>query len=1840
MILTPFASLVPHVRDRRKRQLLALLAIPAALSGMFGGALHAQAATTRLVLSGATSVTAGSPFSLSVIAVTSGGEVDPNYAGTVHFTSTDPNRSTMVPSDYTFTSNSSCSGASPSADCGSHTFTGLKLDTSGSQTITATDTVTATITGSLTYTVSPGVYAELAFTEPANVAAGGPFTTTVSAQDSLGNIETAYTGTVTFSSSDHTATLPPNYTFSASDKGTHTFTNAFTLNVLGNQTVTVTDVANSAITTVNGIIVSGAATSLTISFTSAPGCATSTATTHVAFPCATITATDVNANTAVGYRGTVHFTSSSDGTATLPADYSFTSGDAGIHTFSVTYDVIGSQSLTATDTSIPSIAGTGSTTVHPAAASHFVLTLPGTVSFKAAFTLTVTAEDAYGDVATGYTGTAAISSPSDSTAIFSPTSYAFTAGDAGVKNFSATLDATGSQTIQATDTATSSISGNGTTTVSAGGPAQSMRMDVPVAASAGQALTIRVSAVDGAGGTGKTSTAYRGTVHLTSTDVLATLPSDYAFTAGDDGVHVFTVTLNQTGSYTITATDTVTSSITGTSTAVPSAGLVAAGGGYTVTVVPSTAVAGSPVHVTVVAHDSSNRTAPDYTGTVTFSSTDTHAVLPSNYTFTTGDCGVAGPGNLDCGTHAFSVTFHTAGSWTVTATDATTGTITGTAPATVTAGPAAQLLLVGPPSTATAGTPFSITVEAEDSSGNKATTYRGEVTFTSSDNAATLPADYTFTGGDSGQHMFTATLASAGSRSITVTDTVSSAMTAMATIAVSPGAASAYVLTAPQHVSAGSAFSFRVGVTDAFGNRVVGYTGTSHFTSSDLAASLPADYMFVPGDQGTHTFSATLNTPRHAPQSVTATDTTTSSITGSAAVVTSGSASSLAFSPSSSATTAGAPTSLSVTAYDPFGNIAIGYAGTVHFTSTDAQALLPADYAFTSDSTCDGLTSTADCGSHTFNVTLETAGTQGVTATDVPNHLQASASLQVGAGPATILGSTAPASSTAGHAITVALSASDAYGNVATGYRGTVHFTSSDVQAVLPADYAFTAADTGMHSFSLTLDTAGSQTVTATDVATPSITATSPIAVSPGTATRITVSAPASAATGQAFSAAVTAYDAESNVATGYAGTVHFTSTDPQATVPADYTFVGGDSGAHTFSVTMVTAGQQTLTATDSGNGLSGSATLQVASGAAAHLSLAAPGFGTAGYAFNVTVTASDSHGNVASGYTGTVDFTSSDPQATLPADYTFVPADAGSHTFVVTLRTSGSQSVNVIDTLTSGLTATSSVSVNTTPRAPDAPTNVVAVSNAPGHVTVTWTAPANQGSSPISGYTIVAYDSNRSVVSTTSAMSSPATIAGLTNGKPYYVTVAAGNNVGSSAAVASYSTTPSAGGAPAIRTTAASSTQYVLPNSDGVAWQRLDESNLSLSLSPVSSGDLILSANADLWTSTAGYNQDIGIAVSVNGGPQTVSAWKESGGSAGTFSPNAAFVQAVYHVTSGNTYSFFIVWKTNRPALGASIAVGAGSGSPFSPTRLNAQVLTNANADTSAVSTQQYTLPNSDGATWTAIDPTKLKLTLNPSVTEDVVLSANADLWTFNAGYNQDIAIRMSSDGGSTWQLLAWKESGGFAGTFSPNAAFVQTMAHLTEGTSYVVELFWKTNVNASGATIAAGAGPVNAAFSPTSLTAYDVQGVSHVDWATAVSPQQYRLANSNGVAWQPVDSVNLDVTGFTPASSGNVLVSAGADLWTANAGYNQDVGIEVSTDGGTTWSSPIAWKESGGFAGTFSPNAAFVQTNYAVTGGTTYEFRVVWKTNKPASGAAIYAGAGPIGSAYSPTRLTILPA
>ncbi|MEI6607347.1 MAG: autotransporter-associated beta strand repeat-containing protein, partial [Verrucomicrobiota bacterium] len=159
-------------------------------------------------------------------------------------------------------------------------------------------------------------------------------------------------------------------------------------------------------------------------------------------------------------------------------------------------------------------------------------------------------------------------------------------------------------------------------------------------------------------------------------------------------------------------------------------------------------------------------------------------------------------------------------------------------------------------------------------------------------------------------------------------------------------------------------------------------------------------------------------------------------------------------------------------------------------------------------------------------------------------------------------------------------------GGTATTYTGTVHFTSTAMAAGLPADYTFVSGDNGVHSFSgVTLGTAGTQAITATDTVAPSITGTqSAITVTPGAATALIVAGyPSPLAPGVVGSLTVTAKDAYNNTANAYAGTIHFTSSDNAASLPANYPFTGGDAGTHAFThdVTLNTLGLQSITATD-----------------------------------------------------------------------------------------------------------------------------------------------------------------------------------------------------------------------------------------------------------------------------------------------------------------------------------------------------------------------------------------------------------------------------------------------------------------------------------------------------------------------------------------------------------------------------------------------------------------------------------------------------------------------------------
>jgi hypothetical protein len=460
-----------------------------------------------------------------------------------------------------------------------------------------------------------------------------------------------------------------------------------------------------------------------------------------------VTALDALGSTATDYTGTVHFTSN-DSFASPPSDYTFVPGDAGTHTFTLgaTLNTAGVRTISANDTSYDTINGnTGPITVVPGAATHFMITAPTDVTAGTSFSITVTALDAEDNQATGYGGTVHFTG-TDAAADL-PDNSPLTNG---IGSFSTTLNTAGTQRITATDTGTSTITGTSDLITVNPGPADRFTISATTPVTAGTPLTtLTVTALDA---DGNTNTTYTGTVHFTSSDAAATLPTDYTFTAMDLGVHGFSseATLEKSGSQTITATDTVTTAISGASTitVVP-----AAVDHFTVTALP-TASAGVPVTFSVTAADAFGNTVTGYSGTVQFSSSDAGAVFPVS----------SAP--LTSGEGSFSATLNTAGPQTITATDTVTPSLSGTSGTILVH--AATHFAVSAPVSATSGTAFTFSVTALDDINNPAAGYAGTVHFTSTDSNATLPGDATLAGGSG---TFTATLRTLGTQTLTATDT-------------------------------------------------------------------------------------------------------------------------------------------------------------------------------------------------------------------------------------------------------------------------------------------------------------------------------------------------------------------------------------------------------------------------------------------------------------------------------------------------------------------------------------------------------------------------------------------------------------------------------------------------------------------------------------------------------------------------------------------------------------------------------------------------------------------------------------------------------------------------------------------------------------------------------------------------------------------------------------------------------------------------------------------------------------------------------------------------------------
>jgi hypothetical protein len=137
-----------------------------------------QASASAFVLTAPPTVTAGTPFTITVKTVDPFGQTAVGYTGTVHFVA-----SNGAMANYSFTA----------ADAGQHTFAGLVLRRAGTLTVSGTDTADAFVTGSTSFTITPAAPDHLLFLQqPTDTAAGqtiGP-AVMVAVVDQFGNVET------------------------------------------------------------------------------------------------------------------------------------------------------------------------------------------------------------------------------------------------------------------------------------------------------------------------------------------------------------------------------------------------------------------------------------------------------------------------------------------------------------------------------------------------------------------------------------------------------------------------------------------------------------------------------------------------------------------------------------------------------------------------------------------------------------------------------------------------------------------------------------------------------------------------------------------------------------------------------------------------------------------------------------------------------------------------------------------------------------------------------------------------------------------------------------------------------------------------------------------------------------------------------------------------------------------------------------------------------------------------------------------------------------------------------------------------------------------------------------------------------------------------------------------------------------------------------------------------------------------------------------------------------------------------------------------------------------------
>ncbi len=1107
------------------------------------------------------------------------------------------------------------------------------------------------------FNVIPGPATQLVYAatgEPVTTATAGqdfaasPHQVVVDAEDQFGSIATSYNGPVTLALANNaTGTFVGTLTVNAVH-GVATFSN-LAIDTTGTYQLQATS-ASLTPSTSTSIAITAAAPAQLAWTTEPPSQAT-----ELVPLGATLDVEDQYGNLETGYTQNVSVSLDLNGHAANGelGGTTTVAATGGVATFTnIIIDTIGNPyTLIATTGVAPSTVIMSTSSAINVVAPQLVVTTepPSSVTAGSGFGLTVTAETYQGTTDTYATGSVVLSVNSGPSggAITGTSSAPFSNG---VATFSGvTLDKVGTYVLEAS-------SGNAVTgltnsiTVVAGTTAAQLYVvsQPPTSVQAGATFSLVVGAED----------QYGNPTPLTGSVAVAIAANPGGSTLGgttpvtaSGGVATFSdLTLNKVGNgYTLQATAgalSVTSRGIAVTSAVAKQLVFSATGEPVATATAGQDFAASPHTVVVDAEDQFGNIITSYSGPVTIGlahgatgAFDASSVLTVNAVN-----GVA----------TFSkLALDTAGTYDLSATSTSVPALAaGTSSSiTITSGTASQLAwTVEPPSKAADLVPLSVTLTVEDQYGNPITGYDQNVTM-----ALDLNSNP-----DNGKLSGTTTVAASnGVAAFTniIIDTTGNPFTLIASSGgLTSPPSSAIDVVAPQlvwsteppsQVAHGFPFGATVELLDPFGNLETSYNGSVTVAlDNKVGSGTLGGTTTITASGGVANFTGlTINAIGNGYTLQASSDGVSTPASIGIDVTPIPAASLEVTTQPQSSVPVNQGFSLKVTALDVNGDADPDFHGNVSVAITGSPG---------SPILAGTTTVTASGGVASFSgLTLDTVGnyTLDVTSTGLSPVTTGTIGVTAGAASKLVAMTEPPSSETAGGVFSFKVEAEDSYGNLATGFNGTVSavLSANPGHATLGGGTVTATASGGMATFTgLAVDKAGSGYTIGVSSGTLTGLTSSAFAVTAGPLSELVIaSQPSGSVTaGTPFGLTVDGADAFGNAVPSFNGAITLSlSNDPAVGPLAGSSALNGtlsgtaSNGVATFPGLSldVAASGYTIAATTSGLNPGGTTPIDVVAGTATQLVLtvAAPTVMTAGADFGLAISAEDGYGNVFNGIHG-----------------------------------------------------------------------------------------------------------------------------------------------------------------------------------------------------------------------------------------------------------------------------------------------------------------------------------------------------------------------------------------------------------------------------------------------------------------------------------------------------------------------------------------------------------------------------------------------------------------------------